>query len=76
MRLWGTVNMLSGESFPADRCYWLIDEREAARGLDSWVEAPQEGEHRCTLIVEAPEGRVEVSTAFRTLDPASITWVR
>lgn len=74
MRLWAAVNTGTGRRIDPEACVWLLDGEEAARGPDTFVTAPREGKHRCTLQVRGEGGRSEVSVTFATLDPEKITW--
>jgi hypothetical protein len=64
-RLWAVITDCSGQAIDRMSCRWLIDGKEVAQGWDTWIVAPPEGEHRCTLIAEG-ETQVEQSTTFRT----------
>jgi hypothetical protein len=68
MRLWAAVSTATSEPIDPQRCTWTIDGRKAGIGVDAWVTAPQEGTHRCTVIVASEEGRSEATVTFRTAD--------
>jgi len=66
-RLWGVATDTSGASVDPESVRWLIDGKELARGLDAFVTAPSEGQHRCTLIVDANGKTVEQTHKFKTV---------
>jgi hypothetical protein len=66
MRLWGAITTDTVERVDLRACRWLIDGNEVERGVDGWITAPPEGEHRCTFVVEGDGGRAETSVAFTT----------
>ena len=70
MRLWGTASTSTGERVKSDQCSWRIDGKDVARGIDTVVDAPSKGEHRCTLTVESPQGKAEAEVRFQTVDAA------
>ena len=70
LRLWGTGSTTSGERISPEQCSWRIDGKTVARGLDTVVDAPPEGKHRCTLTVESQHGKAEAEVTFETVDPA------
>jgi hypothetical protein len=57
----------SGDPVDPDSARWLIDGEEVARGLDVFVTAPDEGEHRCALIAEADGQTTERVAHFQTV---------
>jgi hypothetical protein len=67
LRLWGVSARSSGDPVDPDSARWLIDGEEVARGLDVFVTAPDEGEHRCALIVEADGQTTERVAHFQTI---------
>jgi hypothetical protein len=50
----------------ADDLRWLVDGREVGRGLEVWTLAPDVGEHRCTLRLEADGERIQRTVVFKT----------
>lgn len=68
MRLWGAVTLTSGKQVADDDARWLVDGREAATGLDAFVEAPKPGDHRATLVVKTREGSTETALRFTTVE--------
>jgi len=70
LRLWGAVTEDDGALADPEACSWRIDDRPAATGLDTWVTAPEPGDHRVTLTVRGRGGPAEVEVVLRTLDPA------
>ena len=67
LRLWGVVTRSSGEPVEPESARWLIDGEEVARGLDVFIAAPDEGQHRCTLIVETYGETAEANVEFETV---------
>jgi hypothetical protein len=67
LRLWGVSTRKSGDPVDPESARWLIDGEEVARGLDVYVTALDEGEHRCTLIVEADGETAETAAKFKTI---------
>jgi hypothetical protein len=68
MRLWGAATDSAGAPLPAEACLWLVDGRDAGRGLDLWMQAPPPGEHRVTLIVRNDGDEVRRMASFTTLE--------
>jgi hypothetical protein len=68
MRLWGGGSTQTGETSEFERAVWMVDGKEAGAGLDIFIPAPPQGEHRLTLIVEAKGKRTEKTISFATLD--------
>ena len=67
LRLWGVATSATTEPIDPERCRWLVDGEEVARGLDAYVAAPPPGEHRCTLVVDVePQGQAD--TVFATVE--------
>ena len=69
MRLWGTGSTTTGERIRPDQCGWRIDGKTVANGIDTFVDAPPEGKHRCTLTVDSPQGKTEAEVTFQTVNP-------
>ncbi len=67
MRLRAIVNDNAGRALEYERCSWLLDGKQVAEAPDAWITAPAEGEHTCTLIVEAEEGKIKREVAFTTV---------
>ena len=46
---------------PITECWvrWLVDGEAVAQGLDTWVTAPGEGEHRITVLVRVDGHEIE-----------------
>lgn len=66
-RLWGSATAGSGKPIDMTSVRWLIDNKEVARGLDTYATSPSQGQHRCTLIVDADGKKAERSIKFRTI---------
>jgi hypothetical protein len=67
LRLWGTGTHSSSKPVDPTSARWLIDDKEVAHGLDAFITAPKEGEHTCTLIIEANGQTNKLSIKFQTL---------
>jgi hypothetical protein len=68
LRLWGIATSASGEAVQDEDARWLIDEREVATGLDTYVGTPPRGDHRATLMIKGPEGSVASSVDFTVVE--------
>lgn len=68
LRLWGIATAASGEAVHDEDARWLIDEREVATGLDTYVRTPPPGDHRATLVIMGPEGSVTLSVDFTVVE--------
>jgi hypothetical protein len=68
MRRWGIVTTQTGEAFEFERAVWMLDGKEAGVGLDIFVPAPPQGDHRLSLMVEAKGKRTERTISFATLE--------
>jgi hypothetical protein len=71
LRLWGMASYSYGKPIDRVSARWLIDGKEMAKGLDDFVMAPPQGQHRCTFIVEAEGKTVEQTIKFRTIPDQS-----
>lgn len=69
LRLWGSVAGSEGKSVKPERAVWLLDGKERARGLDTWI-ALESGEHALTLLIESERGSAEASVTVIAVDPA------
>jgi hypothetical protein len=68
MRLWGVVSTGREDEDLGDvRAVWELDGRSVAEGLDVFIEAPDEGDHKLVLVVYAGNQRGDASTVFRTV---------
>jgi hypothetical protein len=65
LRAWASVTEPDGTP-PSElvACRWLLDGREVATETDAWLEAPEPGDHRLTLIIGGKGGEVERSVKF------------
>ena len=52
LRLWASVMTGSSRLIEDRACRWMLDGHEVAHGLEAWIVTPDEGEHRCTVLVE------------------------
>jgi len=68
MRLWAMVTDPTGKALEVERALWKVDGKEAGVGLDVFVPAPPEGEHRLTLAVKAGTKRAETVVGFLTME--------
>lgn len=66
MRLWGAVSTATGELVDPETCGWLVDGKLVARGTEAWIEAPKDGTHRCTFVVDSDQGKSDATVSFRT----------
>ena len=64
VRLWAAVTTSTGHRIDDRACRWLLDGHPVGEGIEAWIDAPDPGEHRCTLIVEDEAGRAEASVTF------------
>jgi hypothetical protein len=64
VRLWAAVTTSTGRRIDDRACRWLLDGHPVGEGIEAWIDAPDPGEHRCTLIVEDEAGRAEASVTF------------
>jgi hypothetical protein len=64
LRVWASVTDQAGTPLANAWCRWVLDGREAAQGPDAWLEAPDPGEHKLTLIVQSGTRQVEQSVSF------------
>ena len=70
MRLWAAP-LTAGDEPPEDEAVtWLIDGKEAATGLDVFVEAPPPGRHRASVRYGKRRGRgqAETTVGFQTFE--------
>jgi hypothetical protein len=67
MRLWGAVSAGQEDEDLEVRAVWELDGQAVAEGLDAFIEAPHEGEHKLVLMVEVEKERGEASVVFRTV---------
>jgi hypothetical protein len=67
MRLWAAVSTGHEEEDPEVKAVWEMDGQGVAEGLDAFVEAPPEGDHKLMLVVYRGNQRGEVVTSFRTV---------
>jgi hypothetical protein len=68
MRLWAVVSTPAGEALDIKRAVWTVDGKEAGTGLDVFVPAPPQGEHRLTLIVDTTGKQAEKTIRFATFE--------
>ncbi len=68
LRLWGDAAFSSNKPDKSNSARWLIDGKEVAHGLDAFITAPAQGQHRCTLIVTAGGKKVEKTHTFKTVN--------
>lgn len=66
LRVWGFGTGSSGEELPGQNARWYLNDLEVAKGFDGFIDAPEAGLHRLTLIVESDTGRAEASVTFET----------
>lgn len=66
LRLWGAVTSYTASPIDQRKCRWIIDDHEVQIGIDGWISAPTEGEHRCTFYVEDNDRFVESTVWFVT----------
>lgn len=62
LRLWGSVSSFRGDEIPPERCVWLLDGRELARGLDTWITL-ESGSHKLAFRVESEAGSTEAAVS-------------
>jgi hypothetical protein len=67
IRVWGYGTGTRGEELAGRSARWYLDDSEAALGFDVFLEAPEPGEHRLTLVVEDAGFRAHSSVVFITL---------
>jgi hypothetical protein len=67
MRLWAAASTGREDEELDISAGWELDGKQVANGLDAFIEAPEEGEHRLTLEVQGNKqpGRAEIT--FRTV---------
>jgi hypothetical protein len=68
VRLHGLATSGDGEPVAPKRCRWLLDGEDVGTGLDVWITAPAEGEHKVTLVAEDRFGRSERTVVFQTVE--------
>ena len=68
MRLWGAAHDATGAPVRDEEVRWQVDDRDVAHGTDAFVEAPEPGEHRATLLVKSRDGSTEVAVTFLTIE--------
>lgn len=68
MRAWAAVSRGDGEIGTAKDARWLVDGKEAGRGLDAFISAPRAGQHRLTLVATVDAGKVEQTIKFVTVE--------
>jgi hypothetical protein len=68
MRLWGVVSTPAGEAPDIKHAFWTVDGKEAGTGLDVFVPAPPQGEHRLTLTVDTTGKQAEKTIRFATVE--------
>jgi hypothetical protein len=68
LRLWGIATAASGEAVTDEDARWLIDEREVATGLDTYVSTPPPGDHRATLMIMGGDGSLTLSVDFTVVE--------
>ena len=64
LRLWASVMTGSSRLIEDRACRWMLDGHEVAHGLEAWIVTPDEGEHRCTVLVEDEGQRAEATVPF------------
>jgi hypothetical protein len=64
LRLWASVSTGTSRPVEGRACRWLIDGREVAHDAEAWITTPEEGEYRCTVIVEDEGLRSEATVSF------------
>jgi len=67
MRLWGVVSTGRDEEESEVSAFWELDGKRVADGLDVFIQAPQEGEHKLALIASSGKQRGEAVVSFRTV---------
>jgi hypothetical protein len=68
MRVWGMGTSSNGEDVSDFNAQWLLDGQEVAYGFDAFIEVPNPGEHRLTLVVTADQAKAQVTVEFRTVE--------
>lgn len=68
MRLWATINTSTNPNLKIHKYTWKIDDDEIldTHDVDIWITAPDQGNHKCTIIVEHELGESIVTTEFTT----------
>jgi len=66
LRLWCAITTDTLQRIDQKRCRWLIDGNEMQTGIDGWITAPAEGEHKCTVTVDDEAGSAEAAVSFVT----------
>ena len=69
MRLWATVNTSVNPEINLRNHIWKLDGEEVAQGIDTWIPAPKQGDHKCTFIVQYDDTQSEITISFNTIDP-------
>jgi hypothetical protein len=68
MRLWAAINTSTNPILKINFYIWQMDGREVGHDIESWVTAPDAGDHECTLILGYETGKSVVTTKFTTID--------
>ncbi len=70
MRLWAVINTSTNPGLKINKYTWKIDDDEIldAYDIDTWITAPAQGNHKCTLLVEHEIGESMVTTQFTTIN--------
>jgi hypothetical protein len=64
LRLWASISTGTSRLIEDRACRWLLDGHEVGHGVEAWITTPDEGEHRCTVIVEDEGKRSEATVSF------------
>lgn len=67
LHLRGAAATAAGEPLPAEAYRWFIDDKEAGRGADIWVENPGAGRHKLRLEVNGPGGTGEAQSVVENI---------
>lgn len=68
MRCRGVITSTTGEPVQVEEADWILDgESRVAAGLDAFIDAPPEGEHKLTLLIHFGKYSVEKTVVFYTV---------
>jgi hypothetical protein len=67
LHLWGAATSYVGDELSDEQFVWTIDDKEAGRGRDIWVENPGKGEHKVRLVVVDEGGEGYASSSINVV---------
>ncbi len=68
MRLWGAVAAADGTPVEVEKSQWLLDGKPVAEStLDTFIAAPEAGEHKLALVVYGQGGEAAATVSFVTV---------